>query len=199
MGCGARTEGVGALVQQLRNGLEVAHQTPSTSVVYNKFFKGVDPTVVKGVLSGLAIRLNIPNQGQPWRPKIFCANRNMPRLVPHGEICQDRSLYATASRRYQYVFLCQKIFSLKGRPDATDCAGTLAHGLGPTGQSLARTQMTVLLHELVDIYLVSRPGMRPLRSKVFGLNAVIDLPASKSVINPANYVFYVASTYLALM
>jgi len=59
--------------------------------------------------------------------------------------------------------------------------------------------MTVLLHELVDIYLVSRPGMRPLRSKVFGLSAVIDLPASKSVINPANYVFYVASTYLALM
>jgi len=101
LGCGARTERVGALVQQLRNGLKVAHQTPSTSLVYKKFFKGVDPTVVKGVISGLAIRLNIPDHGQPWRPKIFCANLNMPRLAPHWEICQDLSAYATASTRYQ--------------------------------------------------------------------------------------------------
>ncbi len=61
MGCGDRYEGVEAVVQQLKDGLEVALKTPSTSIVYNKFFKGVDPTVVTGVLLGIAIRLNIPN------------------------------------------------------------------------------------------------------------------------------------------
>jgi len=120
----------------------------------------------------------------------------MPKLAPHWAICQDRSVYATASPRFQYVFLCQKMFSLKGRPEATDCAGTLTHGLMPAGQRLARTQLTVFLHELVDIYLASMPGLRPLRPRVFGLNAVLDLPATQSVINPANYVFYVASTLL---
>ncbi len=59
--------------------------------------------------------------------------------------------------------------------------------------------MTILLHELVDIQLASMLGMRSLRPKVFELNAVINLPASKSVNNPANYVFYVASTSSLLM
>lgn len=151
---------------------------------------------MNGVLSGIANRLNVPNEGQNWRPKIFCANMNVPKLAQYWQVCRNRSVYATASTRYQYVFLCQKLFSLKALPEATDCAGTLEHGLEPTGQSLARKQMTILLHELVDIYLPTMPGIRPLRPQVFGLNAVIDLPASQSVINPANYVFYVASTSL---
>jgi len=186
LGCRDRTDGVVALVQQLKDGLEVALRTPSTSVVYDKFFKGFDPTIVNGVLSGIAIGLGMPDKGQQWRPKIFCTNLRMPSFALHWEVCQDRSVCATASPGYQYVFLCQKLFSLKGLPDATDCAGTLTHGLMPTGQRLARTQLTILLHELVDIYLASTPGMRPLSPKVFGLHAVIDLPATESVINPAN-------------
>lgn len=35
----------------------------------------------------------------------------------------------------------------------------------------------------------------PLQPNINGLHAVLDLPSTKAVINPANYVFYVASTW----
>lgn len=193
LGCGNRTEAVQIVVQQLRDSLDIAIKTPSSSIVYSKFFKGASPAVVHGLLSGIAIKLD---NGQPWHTKIFCANLDLPRLTPHGKICRDHSVYSTASPRYQYVSLCQEIFRLKERPDATDCAGSLAQGLMPSGQTLARTLLTILLHQLVDIYLVSMPGLKPLKPRVFGLDAVIGLSASQSVGNPANYVFYVASTSL---
>lgn len=39
LGCGDRTEGVEAIVQQLKDGLDVAVSSPSTNTVYQKFFR----------------------------------------------------------------------------------------------------------------------------------------------------------------
>lgn len=103
-------------------------------------------------------------------------------------------MQATAVLGHEYVVLCPKILELKERPTANDCVGSRPDGMFSTGQGLARTQVTVLIHELVDVYLATTPGFWPLNPQVYGLHSVLELPATLSVINAANYVFYVAST-----
>lgn len=74
-------------------------------------------------------------------------------------------------------------------PDANDCVGRLPNGRFSTGQGLVRSILAILLHELVHVYL----DPRHLPRDFYGIHAVLDLPAEESVINPPNYVFYVAS------
>ena len=192
-GCGLHTNSVAHLFQQLRGGIQLALQNPATSIVYKKFFAGVNPSLVNGILTKISEGGDIVVGGRSLHPTIVCANAHMPGIAKHLQACHNTLVQATATLGYQYVILCPWLFNLKVIPEATDCVGALGHDFYSTGQGLARNQMGIFLHELVDIYLAATPGFSPSRLKVYNLAAVLDLPSTHSVNNAANYVFYVAS------
>ncbi|KAL8704698.1 MAG: hypothetical protein Q9201_002160 [Fulgogasparrea decipioides] len=186
-GCGDKPDAVVQLVQQLRTGLQFACENHEDTIVYQKFFKGVGSAVVNELLSQIIAGSPIPNNDRLVKPTIVCVKPNLPYL------CRDPRVVATSHPGTQYVYLCPNLMNLKMSPDGSNCVATPHYDLVSTGQGLARTQLTVLLHELVNIYLASRPGFSPLEPEVNGLSAVLALPYTQSVINPANYVFYVAN------
>ncbi|KAL8692230.1 MAG: hypothetical protein Q9218_002706 [Villophora microphyllina] len=192
-GCGDHGENAVAVLQQLKAVLDAVLQKSTLRTVYDKFFHGVNPNVVTSLLSNIAIGADIPTDGQPFQPTIVCANPDMPEVAQPWKVCQDPNVIASAHPNNRYVFLCPRFWDMRTVPDARDCVGTLPNGHISVGQMLARTQLTILLHELVDIYLALSPGHAPLKPQVFGLHAVLDLPPDKSSINPANYAFYVAT------
>ena len=192
-GCGLHTNTVANLLQQLRGGIQLALQNPATSTVYRKFFAGVDPSLVNGILTKIAQGGDIVVNGRSLHPTIVCANAHLPGIAKQLQACHNTLVQATATLGYQYVILCPWLFNLKAIPEATECVGALGHDFYSTGQGLARNQMGIFLHALVDIYLAATPGFSPSRSKVYNLDAVLDLPSTDSVNNAANYVFYVAS------
>ena len=193
LGCGLHTDSIASLCQQLRGGIRLALQNPTTSTVYKKFFAGVNPSIVIGILTKVAEGVDIVVDARSLRPTIVCANAHMPGIAKHLQACKNTLVQATATLGYQYVILCPSFFNLEALPEATDCVGALSHDFYSTGQGLARNQMGILLHELVDIYLAATPGFSPSMSKVYNLDAVLDLLPTQSVNNAANYVFYVAS------
>lgn len=194
-GCGDKTDTVVTVLQQLWAGLQTALKTPTTGIVYSKFFSGVDPNIVNTVLTNIALGTNVPSNGKTWQPTIICTNPDMPEIANHWNLCQQSVVQGTHQRNTQYVLLCPRIFELKSVPDATDCVGPRANGMLSTGQGLARSVMAILLHELVHMYL----DPQHLPQDYYGIHAVLDLPASESVINPPNYVFYVASTSIRIV
>ena len=194
-GCGDHTNAVIGTLYQLWDGLQLALKTPSTSTVYTKFFNDADPEKVNTIFAKIALGLNLPHHGKQGKPTIVCANPDMPEIAGHWELCQNPKVKASAAPGKHYVFLCPRVLSLKKVPDSEDCVGMLPDGLYSTGHGLAMTQLSILLHELVHIYLGAAPQLEP---EINGLHAVLDLPASESVINPANYVFYVASRFCIL-
>ena len=192
-GCGEKTDSVLSLLQEVWGGLHLALENAGHSIVYNKFFNGASPTLVGGILSSIATGANITRMGQQRRPTIMCATSDMPDIAQEWEVCATPFTQATAILGYEFIILCPTMLELKQWPNANDCVGALASDMYSNGQGLARTQATILLHELVNVYLATTPGFWPLKPQVYGLHAVLDLPATMSVINSANYVFYVAS------
>lgn len=190
-GCGPKATTIATVLQHLWTGLQTALKTPPTSTAYTKFFSGVDPNVVNTVLAKIALGADVPSNGQSWQPTIICANPDMPQIAAHWDLCQHSIVQGSHQKNTQYVFLCPRIFDLKLVPDATDCVGRRPGGMFSTGQGLARSVMAVLLHELVHMYL----DPKHLPRDFYGLHAVLDLSPGESVINPPNYVFYVASMY----
>ena len=74
-------------------------------------------------------------------------------------------------------------------PGPSDCFKRLPNGKFQGGQSLARTQLSVLFHELVHLYL----NQSLIKPEVYLLSDIVNLSPADSVRNPANYVFYLAS------
>lgn len=181
------------MLSRLKLTLYTALQLSSQSTVFVKFFHGVDPVKVTSILSTIATGTDIATDGQTFEPTIICASSEMPGLAEQWGVCKSPSIVASARPGFRFVFLCSKFWLLPKRvPDSLDCAGTLPNGQISTGQELARTQLTVLLHELVSIYTASS-GLTPLHPQVYGLRDVLNLPPNKSYLNSANYAFFVAS------
>ena len=142
--------------------------------------------IVWHILSSIFVGLDIQIQSKHKPFTIICAGPHIP-LAQYWRECQEPSVKATAIPGFQYVCLCQQLFSLQRHPDTTYCTGSLGtNGHISTGQRLARTQLTILLHELVGIYLASTPDFTPLNPKVFGLDAVLNLTAAQSVANDSD-------------
>lgn len=154
----------------------------------------VGSTAVDNILWKIALGADIRRDGEYSQPNIVCANSQLSEVAKQAHVCENPGVQATVIPGYRYVFLCQRILDLPRVPRATDCAGARSGGHVATGQGLARTQMGILLHQLVDVYLASDPGgMKPLKPQIFGLHAALKLPSTQSVVNPANYVFYIMS------
>ena len=168
---------------------------PLGTTVYNKFFNGVDPDRVKAVLSNITAGHDISIHSGPHQPVIACANPDMPHWAASWAACQQSKPKANAMwvANSPFIFLCPVFFTYPEVPTSVNCVGGRAtRTTFSTGQGLGANQFGILFHELVHLYLDSPP----LEPEMMGLWESLDLPASESVINPTNYVFYLASMFL---
>jgi len=111
---------------------------PAGTPLYNTFFRGVDPTTVKGVLSSVAIGASIPSNDGARNPTIVCDNPSVPEVLSsdaHAECQNVRGLVALWVKQSNTVFLCPKYLlttRLEPAPhivSATSRAGVTARGL----------------------------------------------------------------------
>ncbi|KAL9116872.1 MAG: hypothetical protein Q9187_006598, partial [Circinaria calcarea] len=188
-GCGASTEAIKAILGQVHQHLQKAIETiesagPSTET-YNAFFRGVDPKIVTGVFRRIIAGGNIMVNGQPQHPSITCPHANHPMLREHWKLCEGMKRFAYHDES-QFVFLCPRTLRLPAYPNVRDCVRRT--NSKNRGISLLETQFTILLHELVHVYL-NRPNLKP---EVYGIFECLELPPEKSVANAGSYAFYIA-------
>ena len=165
------------------------------SIVYNAFFNGVDPALVKSLYQHMTAGTNVTINRRPFNPTVVCVNDQDPRLVMRkaSAACASTSEGTTmglALRGSPYVFLCPlwtqvHLFPL---PYMCGTVGRLNTLTSPV--NLATTQYGNLVHVLAHLYLGNS-----LSPKVMLPNDCIALPPSQSVINPQSYAFYAACEY----
>ncbi|MCJ1421762.1 hypothetical protein MMC32_008129 [Xylographa parallela] len=177
----------------LNNAIESINSMGSTPTpVYNAFFGGVDPAVVKGVFERILAGAKISVNGQPRNPSIACVNKQDPSWNFHVAEC-NRIPNTQAFVNLEgpnYIFLCPHFPSLPTAPVEKDCAKlNQARSRLSYSRIGGGTQYTVLLHELVHMYL----GQSSLAVEVYDVNPAMSLPPSQAAINPENYAFFVGS------
>ena len=198
LGCESQSANVQHLLQKL---IEYIHEAvesidgagPVGTTIYRKFFGGVDPNIIRPVLertaTGPNLTLTYQNEQKSHHPTIVCANSFMPEIEKFWLHCRDSRRQASWAIDTQFILICPRTFTLKMLPEPSDCFKRLPNGKFHGGQSLARTQLSVLFHELVHLYL-NRSSLKP---EVYHLSDIVNLSPADSVRNPANYVFYLAS------
>ena len=200
LGCGSQSATVQHLLQKINRYVYEAVESidgagPVGTAISRKFFGGVDPNILRPLLertaTGPNITLTYQNGQESYHPTIVCANSFMPEIEKFWLHCQESNSKRQASWAIgtQFVVICSRTFSLKMLPEPSDCFKRLRNGRFHGGQSLARTQLSVLFHELVHLYL----NQSSLKPEVYRLSDIVDLSPADSVKNPANYVFYLAS------
>lgn len=198
-GCGDKTLVIGHLLHQMWFSIQEAIESiensePQGTPVYNKFFAGVDPIKIKDILTNVATGPNVFIHDQLHQPQISCANPDLPELASAWAYCQqtDPAIAAMWMPYTPWIYLCPFVFTEPKFPTEQNCVGVHTPFGYSSGQLLASTQFSNLLHELVHLYL----GPESLRPEVYTLWDVINLTAEESAINPASYVFYIASRSL---
>ena len=195
--CYGRSAAMETLLLQIFTGLNHAIESITSmgstpTPVYNAFFGGVDPIVVKGVFERILGGAKISVNGKLMNPSIACVNNQDPAWKFHLAEC-NRVPNTQAFLNLQgpnYIFLCPHFPSLPTAPVEKDCA-KLNQARSRLSYSAigGGTQFTVLLHELVHMYL----GQPSLPVEVYDVNPAMSLPPSQSAINPENYAFFVGS------
>ena len=198
LGCGSQSAIVQHLLQKIEQYVHEAVESidgagPVGTAIERKFFEGVDPYIIKPLLertaTGPNLTLTHQNEQKSHHPTVVCANSFMPEIEKFWLHCQDSKRQASWATGTHFVIICSRTFSLKMLPDPSDCVKRLRNGKFHGGQSLARTQLSVLFHELVHLYL----NQSFLKPEVYLLSDIVHLAPADSVKNPANYVFYLAS------
>ena len=198
LGCGSQSATIQHLLQKIDQYVQEAVESidsagPVGTAVSRKFFEGVDPNMIRPLLertvTGPNLTLTYQNETQSRHPTIVCANSFMPEIEKFWLHCQGSKRQGSWAIGTQFIILCSRTFNLKLLPEPSDCFRRLRNGKYHGGQGLARTQLSVLFHELVHLYL----NQSPLQPEVYRLSDIVDLPPADSVKNPANYVFYLAS------
>lgn len=198
LGCGSQSATVQHLLQKVNAYVHEAVESidgagPVATTIFRKFFEGVDPNIIRPILertaTGPNLTLTYQNEQTSHHPTIVCANSFMPEIEKFWLHCQDSKRQASWAIDTHFIIICPRTFGLKILPEPSDCLKRLPNGKFHGGQSLARTQLSVLFHELVHLYL-SQSLLKP---EVYLLSDIVDLSPADSVRNPANYVFYLAS------
>ena len=159
-----------------------------TSPVYKAFLNGVDANDVKALFGQISAGANIelPN-GHLARPTIVCINNHM---EPLWSECKQGHRSASAAENTQWIFLCPIFWLvLLPAPLSFHCGSVDSTSKSIEGPDMTQTQYTVLVHELVHLYL----GKAKLKPEVYHINDCLALPASQAAINPQNYALYAAS------
>lgn len=192
--CGTHTDTIKALLEQTKSSLQEAiASTHSTAILgnnpYKAFFRDVDPSVVINILSKVIAGPSIPVLSKLYHPTIVCVNDVTPGLKEQWDLCRMDRVKAMSSRKSQFVYLCPDFLELKAQPDSSDCGSVVAERTQIQNSHIEHTQYTILVHELVHMYLEApNPEL-----EVYGVNICMRLGRTVSVINPSNYAFYVGS------
>lgn len=196
-GCGSLGDAIKGLLEHTHSRLEEAIEALDAGgplgrpPAYTAFFHSASPDLVAGVLKRIVAGANITVEGREWRPTIVCSNPTDPALLDSWQRCQKTNAHAFHDG-HQNVYICPSSIRMKAYPDSRDCARhPVAKGVMATGQGLVRTLFSILLHELVHLYL-GRPGLRP---EVYGIFGCLELGANEAVINSGSYAFYIASMF----
>lgn len=168
---------------------------PTGTTLYNTFFRNVDPATVKGVLSRVLEGEKVPLQGTPQPPIIMCDNADVPavqRSAVHAACANKAKPNALWPHDTNLVFLCEKFLKNKmALPTAELCVGRIGPDGGRSnGGLLGETQWSILLHELVHLYMIG-PSLQPEAMNIYEVEQLRSPLAER---NPANYAFFLAST-----
>lgn len=181
-----------ATIQEALEAMDSAGPAGGTPL-YNTFFQGVDPARVMAVLERIAVGASVHALRGAGNPTIVCDNANVPDVVgsdAHAECATVRGLIALWVEQSNTVFLCARYLAMNRlEPEPRHCVGYLPGGRYTTGILLAETQWSVLLHELVHLYL----NVPALKNEARGIFAATDLSPEQAAINPSSYVFFLAS------
>lgn len=134
----------------------------------------------------------VPSRGGNYKPFIICDNANVPAVREssfHAECASNARIRAFHAKEQSEIFLCPRHWTSEVEPMANHCPRPIGNRQYVSGVMLGESQWSTLLHELLHIYI----GVPTLDPEVYSIWGAPDLPASKAVINPTNYVFFLAS------
>ncbi|KAL8811755.1 MAG: hypothetical protein Q9200_001554 [Gallowayella weberi] len=168
------------------------------ATIYNAFFSGVTPSVVRGILHRILVGGKVfSNTYQYNLPQVGCSGGRFQQMTAECRLIQPRTAYIESElkeERTKYtsgnILLCPGFFKQAAQPVQADCPI-----LSTTRQRLsnsdigAGTKTATLLHELIDMYL-DEVSLQP---EVDEINRALVMTVETKRINPPSYVFFVAA------
>ena len=168
--------------------------TGKDTMIYNAFLRGVEPAIIKRLLNQVAEGGPVYNDYLQRKalPRVVCVARGNPRVEQQFDDCEKHPTARafTSINAQSYIFLCNGFLSENLEPTSDDCstlAGRRSAKLTPS--TIQITQTSVLLHELLHVYL----GSDRLEKEAYEINEAMASPLSVRLINVANYVYFVGS------
>ena len=181
------------MLQQSITHLQFAVDTMDvSSSVYQAFFKGVDPSVVKGYLQNIIDGAEFVSPTITEPPSLICATEDN----PYWATCEKLGIPGMWPLDTPFILLCPEFFNgtMNPFPAPHFCNTFNQAGTGLVGYDIWYTQYGVLVHELLHLYL----GTAFMEPEVYDVNDCIALPASQSVTNPQSYAYYVTSKWIGI-
>ena len=145
-GCAGQTVQVIFLLQQTIRGVRKAIEAidnadPPGTTVYNKFFDGVDPNKIKGILSKMAAGPSVYLQGVLHKPLITCVRPDVAKLASTWAFCQQEepAISAIFVSHTSWISLCPRVFTEPEAPSPEHCVGQPSQYGYSNGHLLAST------------------------------------------------------------
>lgn len=112
--------------------------------------------------------------------------------------CNQQVSAATSLLGARIIVICPRFFDIPALPPPSSSAKSQCLTIDPShntrfigkGESISRFQIWILLNTLVNLYIFRGVGTM---SDSLAVNECLGLPASKTVTNAQNFVFYVSS------
>ncbi|MCJ1252654.1 hypothetical protein MMC24_000460 [Lignoscripta atroalba] len=188
--CGADADKIKSILDQTYISLQSAIESIGIpNVVYNAFFKGVDPSTVKTILQSITTGANRTVNGHGMRPTLICVTEDNPYIGVMWNRCLGKDVEAMYSINTPYIYLCPLFTKIRLYPPSIGCGRVTRAGTTLlTFEDMAFSQYTILVHELTHLYL-KQDYLDP---EVYEVNAALNLRSDQSIINPQNYAFYAA-------
>ena len=186
---------VKALLDRIYSGIQQAHGDidstgPGGSPVYNTFLGGINPSKVRILFSEVATGSNVSISGMPAKPPtIMCVYAKYREVIPREYAHCTRPNSGTAAMwedKTQFIFLCPYFWTFPVYPSVDSCPEVLLGGTRLSKSSIVETQMSVLFHELLHLYM----GNRILEPEAYEINACTSLHPDEAAINVSNYGYY---------
>ncbi|MCJ1242745.1 hypothetical protein MMC14_010754, partial [Varicellaria rhodocarpa] len=177
-----------ALIRQLIDNLSSVKT--SGDPIFNAFFPGLNPQSIIPLLEQISAGSSLYyDDGSSLNyPVIICADPSVRNTIFILHQClKDPRTRVGMIWDLQFVYLCPSFFSIPLVPSPDQCPQLVAAGTRLGETYLMETQTTILLRELVTLYLKWHQG--PLWDAV---NEVMTLPVEEAVNNPGSYAWYAA-------
>ena len=161
--------------------------------------KAVVQDLFNRILQGPLITLSPSTAQRTHRttapPTFVCSNEGDPHTEwMYNSLCQKYTHSPAGQRRgSQFIVLCPLFFRLGqlgfAGPPPGFCPILIDNKLSPNNEALTNNQLAVMIHELVHLYGPTKQAS----GEAYSIQDAIDLNATASMANAANFAFYVAA------